>query len=301
VPSDLDLRKVRYFLVLAETLNYSRAAQQLHIAQPVLSRQIRALEDDLKVRLFDRDKRRVELTAAGESLRLDAGALITAADAARRRAVRAARGSGTFTIGFMPGLIVTPAAAALEARHPGLRVEVMRTGWDEQEQVLRDGRADVSYVRLPVDERGLRLLPLATEPRVAVVARTHRLAGEDGISITELAGEHLVQDPDAVPEWRDIATDIRDRIPRSAQESRYSVEVKLEHVAMGRGVVVLPASVVAFYTRPDVCAVPVTDIGPGRIALAWESSRRSRLIKDFAELAAAAGSPAATAGFLTPR
>jgi DNA-binding transcriptional LysR family regulator len=301
VPSDLDLRKVRYFLVLAETLNYSRAAQQLHIAQPVLSRQIRALEDDLKVRLFDRDKRRVELTAAGESLRVDAGALIAAADAARRRAVRAARAAGTFTIGFMPGLIVTPAAAALEARHPGLRVEVMRTGWDEQEQVLRDGRADVSYVRLPVDERGLRLLPLGSEPRVAVVARTHRLAGEDAISITDLAGEHLVQNPDAVPEWRDIAADIRDRIPRSAQESRYSVEVKLEHVAMGRGVVVLPASVVAFYTRPDVCAVPVTDIGPGRIALAWESSRRSRLIKDFAELAVAAGSPAATAGVLTPR
>jgi DNA-binding transcriptional LysR family regulator len=132
VPKDLDLRKVRYFLALAEELNYGRAAQRLHIAQPVLTRQIRALEEELHAQLFVRDKRRVELTEAGEALRLDAPHLLAAAEAAQRRVGVAARGTHTFTIGFMPGLIVTPAAAALEARRPGVRVEVVRTGWDDQ-------------------------------------------------------------------------------------------------------------------------------------------------------------------------
>ena len=106
---DLDLRQVRYFVAVAEHENFSRAAQALHITQPVLSRQIRALERHLKVSLFERNSRGVWLTAAGETLLEEARKLLLATDAARQRVREAAVGKRTFTIGFSPGIPITPA------------------------------------------------------------------------------------------------------------------------------------------------------------------------------------------------
>ena len=205
---DVDLRKLRYFVAVAEQLHFGRAAAALHIAQPVLSRQIRALEDELHVQLFLRDRRSTELTAAGRQLLDDARPLLASAEALRRRAARAARGSSTFTVGFMPGITVTSAVRALTDRHPDLQVELVRTTWVDQVEVLRDGRVDVSIVRLPIEARGLRLQPMYTDPRVVALRADHRLAGKESITIADLADEHLLQDPDAVPEWRDIAVEL---------------------------------------------------------------------------------------------
>src|SRR5712671_1656981 len=205
---DVDLRKLRYFVAVAEQLHFGRAAEALHIAQPVLSRQIRALEDELKAQLFVRDKRATELTPAGRQLLADAGPLLASADALRRRVARAARGPASFTIGFMPGLIVTAAVRALAALHPQLTVNVLRTSWDDQTDVLHDGRADVSYVRLPADQSGLQVRALLAEPRVAVLPAGHRLAGKDTITIADLADEHLLQDPGAVLLRRAVATEM---------------------------------------------------------------------------------------------
>jgi DNA-binding transcriptional LysR family regulator len=282
---DLDLRKVRYFVAVAEQLHFGRAAEQLYIAQPVLSRQIRALEDDLKVTLFVRDRRTTELTPAGEQLLADARPLLANADAARRRAGIAARGQDTFTVGFMPGLIVTAEVRALSSRHPELTVGVVRTSWDDQTEVIHDGRVDVSYVRLPVDPRGLEIRPLLSERRVVVLPTEHRLAGKQQISITDLAEEHLLQDPDAVPEWRDIATELRELGRRPVIPFYRSVEEKLEHVAAGHGVIVLPLSTATFYTRSDVTHVDIEDIAPNHVSLAWDSSRRSPLIGEFVAIA----------------
>lgn len=280
---DLDLRKIRYFMAVARELNFGRAAAELHIAQPVLSRQIRALEAELGVRLFVRDRRRTELTPAGEALFADAAPVLAGAEALRRRVGRAARGTDSFTVAFMPGLIVTGAVRALMAAHPRLRVEVLRTSWDDQVEVLRDGRADVSCVRLPVDRRGLKVTSLFDEPRVAVLPAGHRLASKDEIHFADLAEETLLQPHGAVPEWQELTGDTA---PREAPAA-LAVEEKLEHVAAGRGIVVLPASTAAFYQRPDVVAVAIADIGLSRVALAWDATRRSRLIAEFAALAAA--------------
>jgi len=251
----------------------------------LLSRQIRALEDELTVQLFVRDKRATELTPAGRQLLADAGPLLASADALRRRVARAARGPGSFTIGFMPGLIVTEAVRALAGRHPQLTVNVLRTNWDDQTEVLHDGRADVSYIRLPVDQSGLQVQALLAEPRVAALPSGHQLAGKDTITIADLADSHLLQDPDAVPEWRDIAAEMRTRRRRSVPAFR-TVEEKLEHVAAGHGIVVLPLSTAVFYTRPGIAYSYVSDIPPNQVCLAWDATRRSRLIQDFAGLAA---------------
>ncbi|NEA36776.1 LysR family transcriptional regulator [Streptomyces sp. SID13031] len=281
---DVDLRKVRYFVAVAEELHFGRAAERLHIAQPVLSRQIRALEDELKVQLFVRTKRATELTEAGRQLLEDGRPLLAAAEAARLRVVRAARSAGTFTIGFMPGITVTTAVRAFTAQYPELTVELLRTSWHDQVEVLRDGRADVSIVRLPIDQQGLTVRPLFEESRVVMLPADHRLAGKPSLRISDLADEHLLQDPDAVPEWRDIAVELRERRPGRVPVF-HNVEEKLEHVAAGNGISVLPLSTAHFYTRPDVVAVPIEDIGPNQVCLAWTATRRARTIQDFAEIA----------------
>jgi DNA-binding transcriptional LysR family regulator len=173
----------------------------------------------------------------------------------------------------------------MAGRHPQLTVNVLRTGWDDQTEVIRDGRADVSYIRLPADQSGLQVQALLAEPRVAVLPVGHRLAGKDTISIADLADEHLLQDPDAVPEWRDIAIEMRTRRRPGAPFFR-TVEEKLEHVAAGHGFVLLPLSTAVFYTRPGVACSHVSDIPPNQVCLAWDATRCGQLIQDFAAIAA---------------
>lgn len=281
---DLDLRKVRYFIALAEHGNFGRAAQALHIAQPVLSRQIRALEQDLKASLFERDARGARLTAAGEALLEDARTLLRSADATRRRVRDAAAGTHTFTIGFSPGVPITPAVRELSRRHPDVSVEVVRNDWIHQADIIRDGEADVGYLRLPVDTRGLSVERLFTEPRVVMLPSDHPMAGKEAVSVADLAAEHLLQNPDDLPEWRDIALELRDKQPRRAIPTVRTAEEKLEYIAAGHGIVVLPLSTASFYTRPDVTYAIVSDLAPCHVCVAWDSSRHSTLISEYVDL-----------------
>ncbi|MBC7274528.1 MAG: LysR family transcriptional regulator [Streptomyces sp.] len=281
---DLDLRKLRYFVAVAEELHFGRAAELLHIAQPVLSRQIRSLEDDLGAEVFDRGRRGTQLTPAGRQLLEDAVPLLASSEALIRRVQSAARGAPTLTVGFMPGITLTPATVAFTARHPGVTVRLLRTTWFDQVEVVRDGRADLSVVRLPVDQDGLRVRPLFREPRVVMVPAGHPLADREWVTLADLAADHLLQDPDAVPGWREVAEEFRGG-RRPEVPVIHQVEEKLELVASGAGVCVIPLSTARFYTRPDVIPLRVRDIGPGEVALAWVATRRSRLVQDFARAA----------------
>ncbi|WP_194898737.1 LysR family transcriptional regulator [Catenulispora pinisilvae] len=281
---DVDLRKLRYFLAVAEELHFGRAAERLHIAQPALSRQIRALEGELGAELFMRDRRHTELTPAGEQLVQEARPLLAGADALLRRVRAAGEGVTRFTIGFMPGITVTPVVRLLREHHPGLDVRMLRTGWHDQVEVLHDARAQVGIVRLPIDPAGLEIRPLFTEPRVVVVASAHRLAGKEAVRVADLAADHLLQDPDAVPEWRDIAVELRTG-ERRPVPAIHSVEEKLELVAGGQGIAVIPASTANFYTRPGIEVIPVEDLGPNRVAAAWPIGQTGGLVEEFVEAA----------------
>ncbi|MFI2292078.1 LysR family transcriptional regulator [Streptomyces niveus] len=284
---DVDLRKLRYFVAVAEESHFGRAAERLHITQPVLSRQIRALEHELRAELFTRNKQSTALTAAGRQLLEDARPLLAGARALGLRVQRAARGAATFTVGFMPGITVTGAVRAFAARHPELIVEVVRTSWADQVRAVHEGLLDVSFVRLPVDRRGLALRPVFREPRVAVLPAHHRLAGKESIGIADLAAERLLQDPDAVPEWRDLPDRAGGAATDEPRPVFRSVEEKLEHVATTGGVIVLPLSTATYYTHTDVAHVPIGDIGPNEVCLAWSTHRDSPLLPEFADIAAA--------------
>jgi DNA-binding transcriptional LysR family regulator len=289
---DLDLRKLRYFLAVADELSFGRAAEALMIAQPVLSRQIRAFEDELGVQLFVRDRRGTELTEHGRLLHQEGEALLATAAAVRRRIMTAARGEAVFTVGFMPGLVVTEAVREFQRTNPDVTIQVMRTGWEDQVRVLHDGRADVSYLRRPFDAAGLSTERLFSEPRVVILPAKHELATEAGVLMNDLAAEHLLQDPAAVPEWATIAAEMRRRRGPARSLSR-TVEEKLELVAVGQGIAILPLSTARFYRRGDVRFVPVTDLPPTEVHLGWEQGRKSRLIAAFVATVQGLDQPAA--------
>lgn len=271
---DLDLRKLRYFVAVADQLHFGRAADELHIAQPVLSRQIRALEQDLGASLFTRDRHGVELTDAGRQLLADAGPLLASTHAVRRRVSAAASGKRRLMVGFRAGVAVTPAARAFEDRHPDVVVDVQRIEGDDQAAMLLDGRIDVGYVRLPIDEAGLRVTPLYTEPRVAVLPAGHRFAGKEQVTEADLAGETLVWhgDPSTQPTKRPL--------PNAGYPVR-GVDETLEHVAAGRGISFLARSASVFYSHPDVVYVPIPDLAPDQVCLAVAASHTSPVVEDF--------------------
>jgi DNA-binding transcriptional LysR family regulator len=165
---------------------------------------------------------------------------------------------------------------ALRERFPELTVEVVRTSWDDQVEAVLDGRIDASFVRLPIERRGLTVVPLFAEPRVVALPAGHPLAAQESVRIGDLAAYELLQDPQAVPEWRSAG-----RPPPPAR----TVEEKLELVAGERGIVILPESTALFYTRPDVVHRPITDIGPNQVALAYDASRESAVLAAMAEIA----------------
>ncbi|MFE7776760.1 LysR family transcriptional regulator substrate-binding protein [Streptomyces sp. NPDC057445] len=139
---------------------------------------------------------------------------------------------------------------------------------------------------MPVDRRGLALRPVFREPRVAVVPADHRLAGKQSVGIADLAAERLLQNPDAVPEWRDLPE--RNGAEGAGPPPAFrTVEEKLEHVATSGGVLVLPLSTAVYYTHADVAHVPIDDIGPNEVCLAWSAGRSSPLMSEFADIAAA--------------
>lgn len=267
---DLDLRRLRYFVAVADHLHFRRAAEAIPIAQPALSRQIRALEQDLGVTLFDRDRRATTLTPAGRQLLEDARPLLANADAARRRVQRAARGSDRLVLGFRAGITVTAATRAFAQARPDVTVDVVRMEWDDQEELLRSGRVDVGVVRPPLDDRGLRLLPLYSEDQLAVLPASHPLARRRSLRSAELAGERRLRYTDIAP---------------GAEAPLRSVEEKLEHVAAGHGIIVLPRSATAYYQRPDVKYIKVLDAEPTPVLLAWEAGRRSKALIELIAIA----------------
>ena len=272
---DVDLRKIRYFVAVAENLHFRKAADELHIAQPALSRSIGVLERELGTQLFVRDKRSVSLTPAGRQLLDDAQPLLAAADATRRRVQRAGRGTHHLVIGFRAGIVVTPAVRALTKERPDVTVEVQRLEWDEQEEVILSGRVDIAYVREPINERGLRLVPLFAERRLAALPAAHPLAGRTSLSTADLAGERHLRYLQRAP------------VPGvpGPQRPLRSVEEKLEHVAAGHGIIILPLSATQYYTRTDVVYVTVVDAEPDQVYLACEATRRSKLISGFVQVA----------------
>src|SRR5579871_4699489 len=197
----MELRHLRYFLAVAQHRNFTRAAEELHIAQPPLSQQIQQLERELGATLFDRSARQVELTQAGEVLLLRARRVLEMIDDMTNevREVAGARG-GRVTLGVnrtAAALILPAVARLMRERMPGVELVILEGGTSTIAELVVERRVDLGLARLPLAEHEpftalLESRPLYQEQVVAVMLRGHPLARRDSIHIAELRDEPLM-------------------------------------------------------------------------------------------------------------
>ncbi|ENO86838.1 MULTISPECIES: LysR substrate-binding domain-containing protein [Thauera] len=247
----MELRHLRYFIAVAEELNFTRAATRLHIGQPPLSMQIRDLEEEIGVRLFERGPRRVALSTAGERFLLHARRILDGVEEAVAEARRAARGElGELRVGFTSSLpftdLLPDALNAYRRRFPQVRLQLREMFTPEQFQALVSGELDVGFVRLQAGTppAGIVLREVARNPLRLVVNAAHRLAGAAQVHLAELAGEDFISFP------ADVGTDLPGVLralcrqagfePRIVQTAREAT-TQIGLVAAGLGVAVLPA------------------------------------------------------------
>ena len=187
-----------------------------------------------------------------------------------------------FRVGFVPGVTPDKWSRAWADRMPRSRLELvplLEGDGRDAVAMLRSRELSMALVRLPIERDGVHLIPLYDEQPVVVVSVEHPVAAYDEIDVRDLADEHLLQDPDDVPEWRDVATEVADgsRFPVPPMTVRQAVE----SVAAEAGVVVLPMSVARAHHRKDVVAVPVIDLTETQVGLAWRVDDEDPRIEQF--------------------
>jgi DNA-binding transcriptional LysR family regulator len=288
----MELRKLRYFVALAEELHFGRAAARLHITQPPLSMALRALEDELGVRLCERTPRRVALTHAGATFLGEARALLARAGDAIELARAAERGEvGRLTVGFMSASIYTLLPQVLRefgARSPAVKLELRELTIPQQLAGLRNGDIDVGFLRPPVTDAALEAETLLSEPLVAALPRGHSLTKLNRVPARRLAGEPFVmfqRAPGLV--LQDLVLGFCHQLgftPRVAQEATQSHAV-VGLVSAGIGVALVPASTQSTRLR-GVQYRPLAEKSPPvRTALAWQRGDASPVVAAFRKTA----------------
>jgi DNA-binding transcriptional LysR family regulator len=245
----MELRHLRYFVVVAEELHFRRAAERLHMSQPPLSQQIRALEEEVGATLLLRNQRRVELTAAGAAFYQRARDILAAVEDAAREARKVQRGEvGRLAIGFVGSSMysfVPELLRAFREQSPDITLRLHELGTSEQLRRLEDGRLDVGFLRMPRERAGLRVETVLEEPVVVALPEAHPLAARPRLALDDLEGQPLVLLTRAgAPGLRDA---LDHAIERLGGEERIAQEVPgmqsvVGLVAAGVGISLVPES-----------------------------------------------------------
>ncbi|MGW4869132.1 LysR family transcriptional regulator [Streptomyces chartreusis] len=274
----MDLQQMRYVVAVAETRNFTRAAERCFVVQSSLSHRIAGLERELGVKLFARSSRRVELTSAGVAFVAAARECLAAAD---RAVADAAAATGVVRGRLAVGVIVTTAAVDVpdllqryRARYPDVHV-VLRSGRsDELAAAVRDGELDIAFLGLPEGERpsGVETLVLDHDEHALVVPTGHRLAGAERVTLEEIAEETFVDFAAGTPArtQSDRAFAAAGLVRDVAYEAGV-VELISRLVARGLGIALLPSAYVRPLAAgdPELALVRVLD-GPHRLEyLVW--------------------------------
>ncbi|NTW02549.1 MAG: LysR family transcriptional regulator [Oscillochloris sp.] len=285
----MELRHLRYFEAVARHSHVTRAAAELHIAQPALSKQISQLEHELGVALFDRVGRNVRLTEAGEALLPHARAVMAQVEAARAEmAERIGLRKGRATVGAPPTVgnqLLPPVLAAFNRRYAGIDLRLHEAGVQTLLDLLETGLTDVAVVTLPVDDENLTVLPLFTEEMVIAVWRDHRLATRQEVTIGELRDEPWVLSPENY-ELRETVLGACERagfVPRGVLDGG-ETDTLVRFVAAGIGIALVPR--LAVHGEPDLVALHVSDQQLHRsLGVVWRGDRvaspAARALREF--------------------
>jgi DNA-binding transcriptional LysR family regulator len=278
----MELRTLGYFVAVAEELHFGRAAARLHMTQPPLSRAVQRLEADLGAALLRRSPAGVELTPAGAALYAEARALLERAGRVRDR-VAAAAGAASITIGTLgdtaeragPSL-----AAAFRARHPGVEVRVREAGITDPTAGLRAGLADVALTRAPFDDAGIVAHELRADPVGVVLRADDPLADRPRLRLADLAGRRWFR----FPEGTDAAWSAYWRAGSGGDGPVVRTVHECLQAVLWSGTIGLTT---LGHALPDgLVAVPLTDMPPSRLVVAWNAAGAGPLVRSFAEIAA---------------
>ncbi len=288
----MELRHLRYFAAVAEAKGFARAAAILHVSQSAVSEQLRDLEEEIGVPLFDRREHRARLTAHGQVFLAEAQRTLAAAERAVEAAQRSLRGeTGTLSIGFFVGGTgpFFPALIRRFREHsPGVRIALMEMTPTEQHEALLSGTLDIGFTRaLQPQMRNLRAERFYVEPLVAALPSTHRLAGRS-LRMAELSSDPFVL------AQRETSPALFDKVIALCREAGFSPTIAatsavasgvLTLVAAGEGVAVLPKNTLQL-ASDDVLASPIES--PDAfidLVLAWNPEREGPLHDSFLTLA----------------
>jgi DNA-binding transcriptional LysR family regulator len=277
---NIEMRHLRYFVAVAEEASFTAAAQRVHVAQQVLSTQIRQLEDAVGFELLERTSRGVVLTAAGSAFLGYARETLASLDRGVTAARNAARAvSGRLSVGLQAatgGSVRTQALSAFERAYPEVSLRLVSYDLAQPAAGLLDYSADVAVLRPPVDAPGLLLEPVCQEPRVFVLPAGHPLASRPVLELGDVAGLPWVAAPLATDgcfpsRWRDDWL----VVPRPGGDVPVigavatTIEEWREHIAAGRGISLCPASSEAFSARPGIVFVRSRGVPFTSLCVGW--------------------------------
>ncbi|MFE0930597.1 LysR family transcriptional regulator [Streptomyces mutabilis] len=269
----MDQRRLEYFITVAEELNFTRAAQRLHVTQSTLSAGIKALEHELRAELLVRSTRSVRLTEAGSAFLPEARTAIEALDRARAAVEPLSTGlRGSLTVGVLSGLTVidVPALAGdFHRRHPEvrLRTETSQRGTSGLIERIKESHIDVAFVGADIRDEHLRARGIKRYDIQLLVPAGHRLADRDDVRLRDIADESFVDMPMGFGQ-RQI---VEDAFTRAELSRRVLIEVSdittiADYVAHGLGVALLPPD----FAEAAGDAVRVVPLGDAR--LSWTLS-----------------------------
>ena len=285
---DVHLRELRSFVAVAEHLHFTHAAQTLFVSQPALSKQIRALEAQVRTPLFQRDRRSVALTAAGEALLPGARAVLEAWEQASAAAAAvSATSAGTVVVGMSTAPVrgLLPAVRARLAHlDPDARLQVRQVTWADATAGLADPDqpTDAALVWLPLpDPERYGWITVTTEPRVLAMAAEHHLARRPMVDFADLLDEPFLALPRQSEVAREywLATDARDGRPAVIGAEIASSEETVEALSAGLGICLLAAGNAPLITRDGITTRPVTGVSDSHLVLAWRTDNHSPLLE----------------------
>jgi DNA-binding transcriptional LysR family regulator len=280
----IELRQMRYFIAVAEELNFTRAAERLHLAQQALSASIRRLEEQLGVALFVRSTRRVELTTAGAVLVGGARAVVDAAADAVERVRQVAEGrSGRITIGFSTAAggvpVVRRIIRTFAERTPGVDIRTEEHDFSDPSAGLADASVDVAFIFGPLPVDGLAALTLVREDRVLAIRPEHPLATRTTVDAEDLRDLPWLRVPADRGPWptfwfRNEGEGPTGPLIRTADEWVTAIE-------SGRGAAFTMPTVMQDFTTARIAVIPVEGLPPAEVLLAWRPERSDPVITAF--------------------
>ncbi len=261
----MELRQLRYFVAVAEEMNFRRAAERLRIAQPALSQQISKFERELKTTLFERTTRHVELTDAGRILFAEGRRVLAEADHALAAVHRCVHGEvGLLRIGFVSSaaLRIVPATVrAMREAWPGVHVQLSESTTDPQLAAIADGALDIGIVREVDEIDDIVVRPLMREPLLVAMHASHPFAHRTSLRLAELRGEQFLTFP------RQRVSRLYDHIAALCHAAGFRLEAAQEAIefptllglaAANTGITIVPKSLQAL-RLPELCYIPLAD------------------------------------------